>query len=318
LANAFRAEPLANVTEWAIARAHARYGLSTPNDDVTRAWALLSSNAYNSFGTGVWDSTGIAHMPAGSSQFEGDRRTPSAALCSTWTAWGALLNFSAGVAGALSEPLRYDLVNLGREVYSQLSSPMSQNFSDAVSAKTLSADLVGATGEAYLEVLADVDELVATDQAFLLGPWLAAARGLAAEGDDDCFLHDSTQPIACADFFEWNARAQLSTWKPCLEPACHIMFDQYTPTDYASKHWSGLISSYYRARAEQVLLQALEDAGAGAALNQTAVNVRKAQLAFDFQRDFGNPFPLQPVGDAVEISTEKRAKAAPFFASCGD
>ena len=321
LSNAFRAAPEANVTAWAIDRAHRRYGLAQPSADVTRAWALLAASSYAGFGTGVWDESGVSHIPAGASQFEADRRTPSDSLCMTWGAWGALLNASAAAAAAapLAEPLRYDLVNTGREVLAQLAAPVSLNFSDATrAAAPLDAARLGATGEFYLDLLADVDELVAADAAFLLGPWLAASRSLAAGGAEDCVMHGAGA-LPCADFYEWNARAQLTTWKPCLEPACAIMFDKYTPTDYASKHWSGLISGYYRARAEQLLLQALEDAAAGRALDGAAVAARNAALAFGFQRDFGNAFPLEPVGDAVEVSARMRAKYAAWFApTCGE
>ena len=323
LSNAFRAAPVDNTTAFAVERAHRRYGLSQPSADVTLAWSLLAQSQanYAGFGTGVWDETGLAHLPAGATEFDGDRRTPSAALCMTWAAWAALQRAAeaAAAAGALREPQRYDLVNTAREVLAQLSSPMSQNFSDAFGANPLDASRLAATGEPYLALLDDADELLGTDAAFLLGSWLAAARAWGEGGGaaEDCVLHDASQPVPCADFYEWNARAQLTTWKPCLEPACDIMFDSYTPTDYAAKHWNGLVKAYYRARAEQVLLQALEDAAAGRPLDGAAVAARKAALAFAFQRDFGNGFPSQPVGDAVEVSGRLRAKYEPFFAGCG-
>ena len=321
--NNFRAVPVANTTAFAVERAHRRYGLVEPSADVALAWLLLAQSPanYDGFGTGVWDETGISHLPAGASEFGSDRSTPSAGLCMTWAAWAALQRAAeaADAAGLLREPQRYDLVNTAREVLAQLSSPMSTNFSDAFSASPLDAARLAATGEPYLALLDDADELLGTDAAFLLGSWLAAARAWG-EGEgaaEDCFLHDASQPMPCADFYEWNARAQLTTWKPCLEPACNIMFDKYTAVDYAAKHWNGLVKSYYRARAEQVLLQALEDAAAGRPLDGAAVAAREAALAYAFQRDLGNGFPTEPVGDAVEVSGRVRAKYASFFAACG-
>ena len=321
LSNAFRALPLGNVSDWAVQRAHARYGLvanatSPASQAVSKSWEMLVASNYNSFGTGVWDETGVAHLPASSSQFGPDRRTPSPSLCGTWGAWGALLSASQGaeVAKPLVLPFRYDLINTGREVLAQLSCPLSQDFADAFNDPVISAPRVTATGEAYLDLLDDLDELVGTESAFLLGPWLQAARDLAGvAGEEDCAITDGSQPLPCADFYEWNARAQLTTWKPCLTEACDL--DRNSPRDYASKHWGGLIKEYYRARAEQVMWQALEDAGR--ALNQTARASREGKLAFDFQRNFGNGFPLSPVGDAIEISSLMRAKYAPYFASCG-
>ena len=45
--------------------------------------------------------------------------------------------------------------------------------------------------------------------------------------------------VACADFYEWNARSQLTTWNP-TPPGAAKKPDG--PDDYASKHWSGLIN----------------------------------------------------------------------------
>ena len=106
-------------------------------------------------------------------------------LCRTYTAWGALLAAATYAVGPGVEPYRYDLVNLGREVLAQLSTPVSMNFSDALKAKApLDADLLKATGGLYTDLLADIDALVATDSAFLLGPWIAAARAWGSNSTD--------------------------------------------------------------------------------------------------------------------------------------
>ena len=72
---------------------------------------------------------------------------------------------------ASGEPYRYDLVNLGREVLAQISAPASMNFSDALK----SGQRINETAQVYAQVLSDIDELVATDSAFLLGSWLKMA-----------------------------------------------------------------------------------------------------------------------------------------------
>ena len=111
-----------------------------------------------------------------------------------------------------------------------------------------------AGGGFYAELLRDMDALVATDAAFLLGPWLAMARRLAEDdttgtgtgisgtgtetsgtgtetsgtgtgtgtkgiggaggtsASDAAFDCENDYGIGtCADFLEWNARAQLTT-----------------------------------------------------------------------------------------------------------
>ena len=76
---------------------------------------------------------------------------------------------------------RYDLINLGREVLAQLSTPVSLNFTAATSAKTLDPHAVTRTGDLLVTLFDDLDTLVATHEAFLLGPWIEAARGWAQQ-----------------------------------------------------------------------------------------------------------------------------------------
>lgn len=107
--------------------------------------------------------------------------------------------------------------------------------------------------------------------------------------------------------------SQLTTWNPTPAGATKVPDG---PVDYASKHWSGLISDYYQARAKGVLAQALADAAAGQPLNTAAVAQMWATLAHSFQNAFPSTYPTSPVGDPVAVSAAMRAKYAPFYAAC--
>jgi hypothetical protein len=303
---------VADIAGDVVLRSHRRYGLTQPNAAVTQAWSLLVNSSYAQ-DLSVQDGTGIPHFPGGSSQFEADRRTPTPRLCLVWQAWGQLLAAAPAVDPSL-ETFRYDLVNTGRELLAQLSTPASQNFSDAIhAAAPLDPARITQSGQFYIDLLADVDQLVATESAFLLGPFIAAARAWAGNASD-CFVDDAQHPIDCGDFYEYNARTQLTTWIP-TKATDRVKPDG--PDDYASKHWSGLIKDYYRARAVGYLDQALVDASAGRALNTSATELMMAQLAYNFQlQSFGVEYPTQPVGDFVAISTVMRSKYSSWYASC--
>ena len=102
--------------------------------------------------------------------------------------------------------------SLGREVLAQLSAPVSLNFSDATKSSQLDAAMLTSSGGLYVQILEDLDSLVATDTAFLLGPWLESARKLGGNATD-CM--DTRLPALasgdCGDFMEWNARDHLAT-----------------------------------------------------------------------------------------------------------
>ena len=112
------------------------------------------------------------------------KNVPRAALCDEWNAWGALLGAApavrAAARGGLPETYTYDLVDIGREVLSQLTIPVSTAHYTALRAASLRADELRATGALYITLLNDLDSLLATDRAFLLGPWLESARRLGA------------------------------------------------------------------------------------------------------------------------------------------
>merc|ERR1712032_1028682 len=86
----------------------------------------------------VQDRTGVKRFPGSASQFNSDRQTPRPTLCKIFTAWGKLLAVAEAQTDLAALPtFRYDLVNLGRELLAQLSTPLSMNFSDATKANPL-------------------------------------------------------------------------------------------------------------------------------------------------------------------------------------
>jgi hypothetical protein len=107
----------------------------------------------------------------------------------------------------------------------------------------------------------------------------ATCRRSGAENATDCG-GNAWGIKTCGDFYEWNARTQITTWNPTKETASVIPGG---PIDYASKHWSGLINDYYAARAKLVMGQAIRDSGAP--LNTTAVARLKAELAYRWTTD---------------------------------
>ena len=102
--------------------------------------------------------------------------SPKHVVCLEWRAWGGLLHAAARVQNPRPEPFNYDLVDVGREVLSQLTLPAAANFSAAIGCTervipSRSVARINATGGFYVELLHDLDKLLSSDQAFLLGSW---------------------------------------------------------------------------------------------------------------------------------------------------
>ena len=314
---AFKGAPEPDVTEWLVRRAHRRYGLqSRHNADVAAAWAALGKSGY-ALDAPVHDGTGVGLMPArGFPDWQGfdTRGAPRPALCLEWEAWTRLLAAASQVADPKPETYTYDLVDAAREVMSQLTIPASLAFHNALKGSRLQPQHLRETAAAYQGVLTDLDKLLATDAAFLLGPWLEMARRLGT-GANDC-NSTAVGDLDCRDFMEWNARAQLTTWHPVRPWELTLTASNTGPNDYARKQWAGLISSYYVPRVGTYLDQGLLDAEAGRALDAQALDRKLAAMALKWQTDFGNVGALRPVGDAVRVAQEMHTKYAHRFATC--
>ena len=325
--SAFKAAAESNLTDWLVRRAHRRYGLPAPNWEVGSAWTNIRHSGYANDGA-VHDPTAVGTLSPGNSEpwtgFGRDNRSPTAGMCMEWQAWRALLAAAPAVAsanvatpasqkvGQYPKTFTYDLVDIGREVLAQLTIPVARNFSAARGAGQQDATDVNRTGALYEELLLDLDELLATDSAFLLGPWLDSARRLGGTATD-C-SGTVVGDLRCADFMEWNARSQLTTWKPTPKAG-----PLGSPNDYAKKHWSGLISGYYVPRVrlhKQHALAAIAEYGPAATADPEKIQTALVALAYEFQTSFGNGYSMEPAGDPAAISAALISKWGRFFATC--
>lgn len=349
LDNHFTLPSPSSISEYLSVRALRRYGLSDPADPAyaaaAKAWTLLGASVYTQ-DLSTQDRSGVPHLkPSDVWAFGKDRATPTAKMCLVWQAWGHLIDVASslsattvaavgsgsgsglgsGAEAALDEPLRYDLIDVGREVLAQISTPMANNFSAALDAKPVAVAALDSAAAAYLGILADVDELVGAETSFLLGPWLAMARevGSAAIHSDATNASDCTGPsyptipkevVGCAHFYEWNARSQLTTWNPV--PSRDTKKRPGGPIDYASKHWNGLIKDYYHERAKRLLGLGKAAAAAGKAVDPDAMEALLAEHAYEFQVNT-TAYPMAPTSDALATSKAMRAKHAWRFATCG-
>ena len=407
-----------------VRRALKRYGLSRlPHSSAvamaaSTAWTQLARSVYSQ-DVDTQDNTGVPHLPPRTKpcqqgsrcmwSFQDDRATPTPKMCAAVDAWDLLLTVARhassgageghGLAAPLSEPLRYDLVNVGREILAQIASPLALNLSDALHASPPVATDIEHAGQAYVSLLTDLDTLVATDPAFSLGAWLEMARALAGgtlaggtlaggtqapptavgrgpepaleepslhresaresawesardegavsapgkrsavkasaaeepavvevsqddehppwgpEQVEDCTGMPGVPPslVSCADFYDWNARVQLTTWNPVVANATELPDG---PVDYASKHWSGLLRDYYAERARRLVAAAKANAARGLPFTSTEEAAIRAAHAFEFQTAVGTRYPSSAVGDALEVSTAMRAKWAKVVAPC--
>ena len=131
-----------------------------------------------------------------------------------------------------SEGYRFDAVDLLKQLLANTAQEYQKNMARAYGEK----DLIGFMkwSDKFLSLGSFTDELLSAESEFMLGGWLKKAKTLAEPFDD------FTRKI-----FEFNARAQITTWGGSRQIA-----EDGKLRDYSNKQWSGLTRDFYLKRWE--------------------------------------------------------------------
>lgn len=268
-----------NLEEWIARFAARRYGRE--HDRAAEAWRLLLNTAYSQpqqIGSIIRNRPRIDFVSRGKAP-----RVPYPA--DTLTA--ACRELLAAADELKDRPTyQYDVVHVTRQVLCNRADVVYDELIAAYEAKD--EVRLEESGAQLLQVMDDLDTLLATQEAFLLGRWLEDAKRWATNDEERAL-------------YEWNARTQITLWGP----RDGVLFD------YAAKQWSGMIRGFYRPRWEQFI----------AALHMALQEVRDFDAAgfdtriraWEEQWTRGSEvFRTQPEGDPVataRLMLEKYAAA---------
>ncbi len=214
----WRAEP-PPLDAWVKAYVARRYGETTP--DVEAAWTGLLQTVYRSP-----DQTGslLTCRPGLHDPKRAYRCSPTIPYdaATLARAWASLL----AARDQLGDVDTYDddLVNVGRQVLSNLSNDYARAVDEAYEAKDRAA--LARAGARVLDLIRDLDALVGTRPHLRLGRWIADARRWGTTDDE-------------RRLYEWNARNLITMWgTKCTEG----QFDDLN--DYALRQWNGMFAGY--------------------------------------------------------------------------
>ena len=268
---AWRAEP-ASLETWVEQYAQHRYGRANP--DAVRAWQLLLTTAY---GSPASARSMIDRTPALGGA--GGHTSPQLA-----EAWRLLLQAAAELGAA--DTYRYDLVNVARQALSGHASVLHRQAVQAWQAKDGRA--LGQASQRFLDLLQELDELLATRGEFLLGRCLEDAKRWGTTDAERAR-------------FEWNARRVLTLWGegPAID-------------DYARKEWSGLIAGYYRPRWQRLFSELAVCLQEGKPFDQNAFQSSLRPWMAQWS-DGRETYPAVPQGDSVAVARRLWEKYADEF-----
>jgi len=219
--HAWQTQPV-QLDEWLKKYVLNRYGLA--DDSLVKAWQLLRETVYN--GKDIRD--GAESIVTGRPTFDST---------TVWTR--TKLNYSPGdllpvwdlfvhaaLRGLNSDGFQFDLVDVTRQVLANYALPLQRKWVHAFEAKD-SAGFKNYSGQ-FLQLISDMDGLLATRKDFLLGPWIADARSRGVTSGEKAL-------------YERNARDLITLWGDANSPL----------HEYANRQWSGLLNDFYKSRWQQ-------------------------------------------------------------------
>jgi alpha-N-acetylglucosaminidase len=260
---AWRDAPV-DLKKWIAGYAHHRYG--RVNADAQQAWQVLRETVFDNRGLRGGSVIGQAPSlrPGPAPRKAADRLAE---------AWGAM-DRAAGALGR-EDTFRFDLVNVARQALANQATTLLGEAGNAREAKDAARFARASAG--LLELIADLDELLATRREFLLGCWLEDAKRW---GDTEA------ERAKC----QWNARRVLTLWG-----------EKEGLNDYARKQWSGMLKGYYAIRWKRYLDAVAGSLGSGQPLDEAKFNGDLLKWTAEWS-DGQECYPTQPHGDSVAVA----------------
>ncbi|XP_078451194.1 alpha-N-acetylglucosaminidase-like [Lampetra planeri] len=256
-----------DLTIWIESYAHRRYGQK--DADVAAAWKDLWRSVYNC--TEKRENRNQSPLVVRPSLTLDTSLWYDPAL--VYSAWARLVRAVPRLGTSLT--FRYDLIDVTRQALQLLSGQLYRDLLAAYEGGSVE-ELLLSGGMLSYELFPDLENLLSSDERFLLGRWLLAA---AAHSDN----------ASEAELYQLNARYQITLWGPTGNRL-----------DVANKLWGGLVSYYYTPR-WKMFVSTLTDC----VHNEKPFNKRDFDNAcFQLEKSFvldDHVFPVKARGDTYEI-----------------
>ncbi|MGJ1264844.1 alpha-N-acetylglucosaminidase [Sphingobacterium spiritivorum] len=269
--------------EWIQDYAKRRYGRYDKN--ATSAWEILSATVYGY--TGDINAGGSRSMANARPGF--GKQGPRTNVRSFYNpedllpAWDKLIRASKLLKN--NDGFRYDLVSVTRQVLANYTDELHNRYVLAYESGNL--EEAQQYSQRFLEVLSEMDRLLASQEDFLLGNWL-----------EDAKRWGTTQPER--DLYEWNARNLITLWHGKMGKTLH---------DYASKQWSGLMENFYKKRWAMFFDYVNKSMASGTAVDMEQINEQIREWEWSWVQG-KEVYPTTTKGDAIAIVKQLHKKYA--------
>ncbi len=254
---------------WLSKYARNRYGVK--NDSLEKAWQILTQTAYN--GKEIRDGAEsiITGRPTLDSSTVWTRTKLNYSPKDLLPAWDLFIQ--AAKTGIHTDGFTYDLVDLTRQVLANYALPLQRKWVNAF--KAGDSILFKQYSNQYIELIGDMDKLLATRKDFMLGPWIAAARSQGSTTFEK-------------DLYEQNARDLITLWGDANSPL----------HEYANRQWSGLLNDFYKPRWLQFFSMLQQSLQTGKTPDFNAFEQYISLWEWHWVND-NKSFPVAPSGNSI-------------------
>ncbi|KAI9919296.1 hypothetical protein PsorP6_017254 [Peronosclerospora sorghi] len=270
---------------WVAAFAARRYHVQDGHTE--RAWKSLFRSVYNrTLGYGGVTKNLVCLIPSWKLVRDGFMPTVITYDPTDVTrAWNELLHAN-GTLHAL-DTYRHDLVDVTRQVLSDLFLSQYLHLEAMYTQKQVLPGPLCAWTKRMMVTIKHLDQILATNEDFLLGNWIAHARALAQDT-----AASSAETTFLEDYYEYEARNQVTRWGDNNSETLH---------DYAGKEWAGLVTGYYLPRWRLWLTEVCKSYTEGREMNETKLKTDRIAFELAWQMSHEH-YPTTATGDSFAIS----------------
>lgn len=254
-----------------------RYGVK--NDDALKAWDVLRKTVYT-VPADKYIRDGAESILQGRPTLDSFTRWTKTKLNydakDLLPAWVAMIKASDACKNSYG--FQFDLVDITRQILGNYALSLQRKFVEAYNNKDLNS--FRKYNQQFIELIEDMDKLLATKKDFLLGPWIANAR--------KCGTTESEKHL-----YEVNAKDLITLWG---DKDCPL-------NEYACRQWSGLLNDFYKPRWKQFFVKA-EDAIAQKKdidMNGFTSQIKNWEWQWVNER---KDYPTTPSGNPIDISKQ--------------
>ncbi len=274
-ANTWSNQPI-DLNTWLPAYVRNRYG--TQNNIALQAWEILRHTVYT-VPADKYIRDGAESIIQGRPTFDSLTRWTKTKInyraADLWSAWDAFVKASPALKQR--DGFQFDLVDVTRQVMANYALPLQQKVASAYNHRDLQA--FDSSSAAFLELITDMDALLATRKDFLLGPWIANAR--------NCGTTEKEKAL-----YEMNARDLITLWG---DKDCPL-------NEYACRQWSGLMNDFYKPRWQQFFQTVRTAMQQGKEFDKTAFATEIKEWEWNWVNE-RKDYSLKPSGNPVEMAS---------------